>query len=154
MNSTQVLDVLNTCYSGDGWVFLRELRMGTGKIGRRRRQPRLIKQRIDAWAFNTWPSVRNAISFEVKISRTDFLAELRKPKKREAARSVSNYFYFVTIPGVVLEEAEIPEGCGWIEVVGDLVTFRRYASRMDFEQVPMHFFSSIVRRAGRVSAAG
>lgn len=167
MSATQVLDILEAHFSipqGRGrrkrpspWAFLRELRIGTGRVGRNKQQretrPHTIKQRIDAWTYNTWPSQREAISFEVKTSRQDFLNEIRRPEKRLAAQSVSNRFYFVSCEGVVRSVMEIPEDCGWMEIVDGLLILRKEAPWRELPTIPLYFFTSIVRRAGRVSTS-
>jgi len=53
------------------WIFLRELRVGTGF-----RQGSL--QRLDAFALNCYPHQgMKRICYEMKMSRADFLGELR-----------------------------------------------------------------------------
>ena len=85
--------------------FFEELRVGTGfAVGN--------DQRIDAFAIHTFPSrglIRTA--YEVKVSRQDFLNELKNPEKRKFAMLMSNQFYFVTSPGIV-KEGELPPDCG------------------------------------------
>lgn len=53
--------------------------------------------------------------FEIKVSRSDFLSELKKPRKRINAMELANDFYFAAPVGIIKEE-EIPEGCGLVEV--------------------------------------
>jgi hypothetical protein len=170
MNAEQVLDILEEFYSKpvespprrgrrgrtrpSPWACIRELRLGTGRVSRRRGvvQPRHIKQRIDCWMYNTWPSCREAHAFEIKVSRSDFLSELAKPKKREAAMLVSNKFYFVTTPGVVRSPEEIPDGCGWMEVSerGIELHMEPTVDRELPENLPTYFVNSLIRRAGRM----
>lgn len=94
------------------WIFFGELRAGSGyDYG--------ADQRIDAWAMNCWPSKKFLkIAYEIKVSRADFLREIKEPKKRLFALSVSNEFYFLTPPGL-LSLSEIPEECGWMTVDQD-----------------------------------
>jgi hypothetical protein len=54
------------------------------------------------------------VCFEVKTSRADFLAELKRPLKRRIGMRYSNEFYFVT-PANLLTTAEIPAEGGLIE---------------------------------------
>jgi len=94
-----------------GWVFLPELRIGTG-FGR------LSEQRLDAWAIQGWTEwvhpekdddgdgrsrkIKNLRrAFEIKVNRSDARAELLNPDKRWFAQSVSNQFYFVAPVGVI-----------------------------------------------------
>lgn len=90
------------------WIFMRELRLGT-----RRRNGNI--QRLDAFALNTLPhTAMKRVCYEVKISRGDFLAELKQPLKRRIGMRYSNEFYFVT-PGGLVQPTEIPSECGLIE---------------------------------------
>ncbi len=91
------------------WIFLRELRAGTGSRNN-------SAQRIDAFALNCLAHLAmKRVAYEVKISRADFFCELRHPVKRRLAMRYSNEFYFVTPPGLV-EVCEVPVDCGLIEV--------------------------------------
>lgn len=109
-NCTVLLDAVERALhtSRAEWIFLRELRVGTG-----RRQGNL--QRVDAFALNTLPYTgMKRVCYEVKISRADFLLEVKTPLKRRMGMRYSNEFYFVTPPGLV-SIAEIPAECGLIE---------------------------------------
>jgi hypothetical protein len=54
------------------------------------------------------------VCYEVKLSRGDFLSELRHPLKRRIGMRYSNEFYFV-VPSGLLEPSEIPAECGLVE---------------------------------------
>jgi hypothetical protein len=91
------------------WLFLRELRVGTGL-----RNGSI--QRLDAFALNSLPhTAMKRVCCEVKTSRADFLCEMRHPLKRRIGMRYSNEFYFVTT-GQLVEANEIPAECGLIEV--------------------------------------
>jgi len=98
-------------YAGtDAWVYYEELETDTGTKRERR---------LDAWAMHLWPSTNyKRITFEVKISRSDFLREIAAPQKRKLGLLYSNLFYFVTPAGLV-KAAEIPAECGLIEYEAD-----------------------------------
>ena len=90
------------------WLFLRELRVGTGRRNGSR-------QRLDGFALNSLPYTgMKRVCYEVKTSRSDFLAELKHPLKRRMGMRYSNEFYFVT-PAALVDIAEIPSECGLIE---------------------------------------
>ena len=77
------------------WLFLRELRVGTGFRNS-------SSQRLDAFALNCLPhTAMRRVCYEVKISRADFLCELRHPLKRRIGMRFSNEFFFVTPPGLL-----------------------------------------------------
>jgi len=91
------------------WQFFRELKVGTG--GRNS-----SAQRLDAFALNclTYQNMKR-VCYELKMSRADFLAELKHPLKRRIGMRYSNEFYFVC-PGGLLTENEIPVDCGLVEI--------------------------------------
>jgi len=94
--------------SASEWLFLRELRVGTGRRNG-------AAQRLDAFALNTLPHMAmKRVCYEVKTSRADFLSELKRPLKRRIGMRYSNEFYFVT-PAALAAPAEIPSECGLVE---------------------------------------
>lgn len=90
------------------WLFFRELRLGTGRRNG-------SAQRLDGFALNALPhTAMKRICYEVKISRSDFLAESKHPLKRRVGMRYSNEFYFVT-PAALVTPGEIPAESGLIE---------------------------------------
>ena len=91
------------------WLFLRELRIGTGHRHHE-------MQRLDAFALNCLAHLgMKRMCYELKSSRADFLGEVRRPLKRRIGMRFSNEFYFVTPPGMLAID-EVPADCGLIEV--------------------------------------
>src|SRR5690348_1013025 len=111
VSSTELLDVVERCLHGSAseWIFLRELRVGTGFHGS-------AAQRLDGYALNCFPhtSMRR-VCYEVKTSRSDFLCEIKHPLKRRIGLRYSNEFYFLAPPGL-LKASELPIECGLVEV--------------------------------------
>lgn len=66
------------------------------------------------------------IGYEVKVSRGDFLQEIRKPHKRAYAVAVTHEFYFCA-PAGLLKVEEIPEDCGLVEAHATGTTVRKRA---------------------------
>lgn len=111
LSSALLLNVVEACLhrSAPEWIFLRELRVGTGFHGN-------AAQRLDAFALNCLPhtSMRR-VCYEIKTSRADFLCEMKQPLKRRIGLRYSNEFYFVTPVGL-LNTSELPVECGLVEV--------------------------------------
>jgi hypothetical protein len=108
--SHQLLNTLERALhaSKSEWLFLRELRVGTGHRNSG-------AQRLDAFALNCLPHLAmKRVCYEVKISRADYLCELKHPLKRRIGMRYSNEFFFV-VPGGMLQHAEVPPECGLIE---------------------------------------
>src|SRR5215831_5750364 len=100
------------------WLFFRELRVGTGRQNG-------SEQRLDAFALNTLPhTAMKRVCYEVKVSRSDFLVELKRPLKRRVGMRYSNEFYFVA-PAGLIALSEVPSECGLIEAgQGDAAQFQ------------------------------
>lgn len=108
--ASELIDILQRALhaSPAEWLFFRELRCGTGRRN-------ASNQRLDAFALNTLPhTAMKRVCYEVKVSRSDFLAELKHPLKRRIGLRYSNEFYFVA-PADLLKLDEIPAECGLIE---------------------------------------
>lgn len=100
------------CYlppSAFGQVFLSQLRIGVG-------YGKDADRTIDGFAMSTLSHNNfKRRAFEVKVSRSDFLHELKDPLKRRYAMHLSNEFYFVA-PLDIIRVEEVPFACGLIEV--------------------------------------
>jgi hypothetical protein len=120
ITANDLLNRLAARYSSDeGWVMAHEVGDACGHRTRRH---------IDAMAINLWPSKKAAISFEVKVSRADFMNELAQPEKRAAFEEAGNEFWFVCAKGVVKDLSEVPEGLGLLEERGKGLVRKRAAT--------------------------
>lgn len=111
LNAEFMLDVLHAALHArpSEWIFLRELRAGMGR-------GRSSLQRLDAFALNCLPHLAmKRVCYEIKISRADYLCEMKHPLKRRIGLHYSNEFYFVT-PAGMLSHDEVPTHCGLIEI--------------------------------------
>jgi hypothetical protein len=107
------------------------------------------RQRIDFFAIATGcgsTPLGYCIVYEVKVTRADFLRELKKPIKREFAYLHSNEAYFVA-PGGVIFVDELPEGWGLIEMnkAGVLKQIRA-AKQRKCHGLPIEFVANIAKR--------
>jgi hypothetical protein len=122
------------------WSLFFELRNGTGHGAARY---------VDAFALNLWPSKKHwRVAYEVKVSRSDFLSELKKPEKRSFAWDISNEFYFATLPGVAKPE-ELPEGCGLLVVNGNKLKKVKPAVQRQARDLSMTEVAAIARLSCR-----
>lgn len=76
--------------------------------------------RIDLFAMRCWESGigHRRIAYEIKCSRSDFQAEMRRPQKRAEALAVSHQFYFAC-PAGLLRPSEMPPEAGLVWVHPD-----------------------------------
>lgn len=165
MNATaQILEALDQRHkresNGDtpAWIFTTELTVGVGLSGVLRPHEQAafadaghlhvpVASRLDAFALHTWPS-RNLerIAYEVKVSRSDLLRELKYPNKRAAGMALSNLFYLVVHADVQCLKEEVPEGVGlmrWHPEKGLRIVVR--APYRQIPDPPINFMLSLMR---------
>lgn len=109
MKSDDILRVLEEgIYFGRSYLRFRELRPSVGY--------KHDERRIDLWVIECAPSKgMPAHAIEVKVSRSDWLRELKNPKKRRQAMALSNY-YWIAAPVGVVDIVELPSQVGLIEI--------------------------------------
>jgi len=137
-NATSLLDTLERALhaSKTEWLFLRELRVGTGHRGQ-------VLQRLDAFALNCLPHHgMRRICYEIKTSKADFKAELKNPLKKRVGMRYSNEFYFVT-PGGLLAAEEVPVECGLVEI--GRATFEEWKILMKRQAGFFYYHSDLAR---------
>lgn len=97
----------------------------------------------DVFGWNYWTSV----VIEVKTSRSDFLADKKKPFRQVPSRGIGEYRYYCCPVGLI-KERELPDGWGLIyEFEGRLRVVRK-AERQDAFGNERIILSSILRREG------
>lgn len=101
-----VLDALRRKHAGDEWVFLTHLKTATGwQTGRGRE--------TDGWAMNMWPSRGlKTHGFEVKVSRSDWLAELKDPSKADESFQFCDFWWVAAGATGIVKKEELPAGWG------------------------------------------
>lgn len=109
-------------------------------------------QRLDFFAVHTWRSKNyRAVAYEIKVSRSDFLREMRDPYKRAFAERVSHECYFVAPPGLISSE-EVPFPWGLMQSIPGTRSLEivKRCERRVLVTWPMSFSVSIARRAADV----
>lgn len=111
MTAKQVKNCLKARHPAPEWVWAEEFALVPGFV----QVDAYGGGRIDGLALNCYPSRGHLIvGYEVKVSRGDFLAELKQPEKRRLAVSMVDRFFFAVPRGLVRPD-EIPADCGLIE---------------------------------------
>ncbi len=127
-------------YSGDDWRIWFEVSEGTGAIPGRR---------ADAVALNIWPSKGYQLNvFEVKVSRADFMAELKNLTKSEAIGKYADFFWLVTPVGLV-KQSEVPQGWGLMELTRGGLRIKKQAPARDNPKPLDRAFAASMLRAGQ-----
>ena len=117
MKAAEIIAVLRGANDGvaqqrgkrDTVLWFEELRLGAGYGG-------ISERRIDLLRIETAPGKGHRTTvYEVKVSRSDLLKELKDPKKQRGARLFADYFWYATPPGLTRVE-EIPLWAGLLEI--------------------------------------
>ena len=162
ISTRDILSTLRDRHDGPEWLFFPELRLGTGYALRCNGRKVLseVESRIDAFAMNCYPSKRcQRVAYEIKMTRSDFIREIRQPLKRRPAMLLTNLFYFVAPDGVLAVE-DIPAECGLL-VVKDKPTGYTHCSLKetvpapwrDTGPAPWHFVAALGRRIAETEQA-
>jgi len=117
-----------------------ELNNGTGWHGGR--------NFLDAFLLDLWPSgsfTRRV--FEIKVSRSDFLSEIKNPNKRKWGMEISNEFWFVCAPDICKPE-EVPEACGLMVVTkkGDKLRVVKHPTYREARELKMPEMMAMTRQ--------
>ncbi len=103
----------------------------------------------DALALDLWSSRGHALcGFEVKASRSDWLRELKNPKKSDANQQYCDRWFVVTEPGIG-HPGELPETWGLMERSknGRGLSVVREAPKLPAEPLTRAFVAAFCRRA-------
>lgn len=136
MNTEQVRALLRKRFAAPEWALMEEVAPSTGGG----------TGYADAVAMNLWKS-RGYIVFgmEIKISRSDWLRELKKPAKAESVFHYCDGWYVVALPGVI-KEGELPVTWGYLEVHGSKIVEKIKAPKLEARPLDRPFLASLMRR--------
>lgn len=140
MTANDLLDLLHTRYRPPEWIVLSEVRNATGF----RRTPRSA----DALALSTYPSRGLALyGFEFKVSRGDWLRELKNPDKSVSMQSKCDRWYLVVSDPAIVQPGELPETWGLMVPHRDSLKVAREGTKNENVTWPRDFVASLVRKA-------
>lgn len=108
----------------------------------------------DAMVIDLWPSAGYTIhGFEVKVSRSDWLTELKDPSKAEAFRPYCDRWWLV-VPDAGIVRDDLPQGWGLLAVgkSGRLGVARR-APKNARQQIPDGLLAAWLRATAKTAAS-
>jgi hypothetical protein len=102
----------------------------------------------DGVSVSLWPSSGFLVQgFEIKVSRSDFLLELKHPEKSQDIMQYCDRWWLVAPKGVAAKE-EVPKNWGFLEIRGSGKIFTvKPAPDLESKQMSMNFLASLLRRA-------
>lgn len=110
----------------------------------------------DFIAMDKWPGMPygSAIALhghEVKVSRADWLAELRNPDKAEAFKRYMHHWWLVVSDASIVKPGEMPEGWGLMVKSGDKLRAKIKAPRLEPEPLPLDLAITLAAAASKTA---
>ncbi|MCB8043659.1 hypothetical protein JM654_03970 [Microbacterium oxydans] len=99
-----------------------------------------------------WGSRQSVHGFEVKVSRSDWLTELRDPEKAEAWARYCHYFWLVAASKDIVRD-DLPEGWGLLVPHGESLRVVRKPVRRDPETMPLPVVVAVARAVQKTEVA-
>lgn len=137
VTASMVCAALKLRFEPASHALLFEVASGTGSNARRF---------ADALAFGLWPSHGHKVEgVEVKVSRSDFLSEMKSPQKSDAIMRYCHHWWLACPKGMVKPD-ELPPTWGLLELANGKLTTRVKAPTLTPEPMPPTFIASLLRR--------
>ena len=142
--STFVRNALRIKYAAPEWALLEEVHNRTGGGTRS----------ADAIAMNLWESnAFRIIGFEIKVSRSDWLRELKDPSKADVIAAYCDMWFIVATSDIVKED-ELPPNWGLQVLKGNGLHIVKKAPLLeDRKALDRRFVAAMIRRATQVGEA-
>lgn len=140
LTAHDLLERLQGRYAPPEWIVLSEVRNATGAW----RSPRSA----DALAFSTYPSRGLALlGFEFKVTRGDWLRELKNPDKSVAMQAKCDKWYVVVSDPDIVQPGELPATWGLMVPYRDKLKVVAESKANEKVTWPRDFVASLVRNA-------
>lgn len=135
---------LRSRFNAPEWALFMEVRSAAGFDARRT---------ADAVAMNQWPSRGLEIhGVEVKVSRSDWLRELKDPSKSAPIQTYCDRWWVAVSDASIVKDGELPPTWGLLVLRGDKLVQKVEAPKLDAAPLTRTFVASLLRNA--VDAAG
>lgn len=138
LTTEETMRALAAMYKGSAWTFLPQVRSATGWHRQRT---------ADAIAMSVWPSRGlHLYGFEVKVSRSDWLKELRTPEKADEICAFCDFWYVVVGDPWIVQQGELPPTWGLIVPASkDKLCIKREAPKLQPKPIDAYLLASILR---------
>jgi hypothetical protein len=144
MRAADVRAALTRKFCAPEWAIFYEVGEGTGARGGRY---------ADAVAMNLWPSRGCELhGFEIKVSRSDWLHELKQPDKSDPVQRNCDRWWVVT-PADIIKPGELPPTWGHYVVKGNGLNVATMAPQLERSEWKPPFLAALLRRAHEHAAA-
>jgi hypothetical protein len=132
--------LLSLRFPSPGWIFLPELADHVGWDHGRK------LYLADAVAFCPWPS-RGLVThgFEIKVSRSDWLRELKDPAKADGFGKYCHYWWLVVSDHGIVKDGELPDSWGLMLPTRERLQGLAKARRQNALPMDPLMFASVLR---------
>jgi hypothetical protein len=135
--------MLRERYGGSDYAYFDEVEFITDGAGGRR---------CDGIAMSLWPSRGLELhGFEIKVSRSDYLAELRDPDKAKAFKSHCDRWWLVARSRTIVKD-DLPRGWGAMWPRGGRLVVSVGAPKLEPAPMPRGMLAGLLRRAAQGNA--
>lgn len=134
--------LLQKRYPSREYAFLQEVPNATGFA---------VRRHADAVALSLWPSRGLVLhGFEIKVSRTDWLRELKNPQKADDIARFCDFWWLVVGSGPIVQPGELPATWGLLAPSPDGSTLRvvQQPTKLEAEPWTRAFMAAVLRKAG------
>ncbi len=139
MTEASMTNLLRLRYTAPEWAFMAQVRNGTG-FSRR------VTRTADAIAMSLYPSRGLHLhGFEVKVSRGDFVKELKTPEKAEDIARFCSFWWIVAPDTNVAPVEMVPANWGLLVIKGDALTVAKQATQKESVPLDTPMIASIFR---------
>ncbi|MFF2822641.1 hypothetical protein ACFVRV_06260 [Arthrobacter koreensis] len=88
---------------------------------------------------------------EVKVSRSDWLTELKDPTKSERIKRFCDFWWLVVPDASIVKPGELPEGWGLLVQSGKVLRAKKRAPRLTPEPLTLDFIAGLTAAAARTA---
>jgi len=105
----------------------------------------------DFIAIDKYSSSQAMHGHEVKVSRSDWLSELRDPSKAERIKRFCNFWWLVVPDASIVKPGELPDGWGLLVKSGDKLRAKAQAPRLSPEALSLDFIAGLAAAVQRTA---
>lgn len=135
-----VLEALRVSYPAPAYAVLPQVRNGTGFA-------RAKVRTADALVMGIWPSRGLELwGVEIKVSRADFVTELKDPEKADEIAKYCDRWYLAISDNDVIEGLSVPSAWGVLVLRNGKMRCTHEASKLKSKPVDRVFLAAIVRK--------
>ena len=144
MSAQDVIAGLRARFAAPEYAFLTEVGDSTGYRSRS----------ADGLAVSLWPSRGLTITgFEVKVSRADWLSELRNPEKAETICRFCDFWYLAVPDLRIVAAGELPPSWGLIVVGAARAAVQKEAPKLEPKELGRPFLAAVCRAASKAAVS-